>query len=415
MKASAGSRYSSKSRNWRLPTTQRSPERRRVPQLGQDAQFVEAAVDLLALEDVRLPAAADEAGRRVLGDIPGILGVQIPEHLNRLEQLLAGRRGPELEGVEEPRRVPADVRVTVADQRQVVEILGARELRRFLHAGEERFPRHQLLDLGERVDRLGLGLDQRLADGRVEPHLLIDRLAALLEGVEVPALRLLELPADRPLVHLQHLVGERRRRVQDHRHQRRVPPFVAEIPEVRGVRVGPFAGGLREPVLVDPQRPVAGDAEITKDGEPPDTLEDVGGIGCPAGLSQPAEVRQPGVGIRGQQFIQSDALPGTEVDGQCPVCLAAGPMSHGRSQAVEHGEGRGQDASPPQLVQKGLDQREATIRAACQRDQPSRTSHGVPADRTSSTRTRRATRPDAPLRVSSRAAYPASHSGPTPT
>ena len=41
------------------------------------------------------------------------------------------------------------------------------------------------------------------------------------------------------------------------------PPFVAEIPEVRGVRVGPFAGGLREPVLVDPPRPVAGDAEIT--------------------------------------------------------------------------------------------------------------------------------------------------------
>ena len=107
--------------------------------------------------------------------------------MNRLEQLLAGRRGPELEGVEEPRRVPADVGVTVADQRQVVEILGARELRGFLHAGEERFPRHQLFDPGERVDSLGLGLDQHLTDGRVEPHLFIDRLAALLEGVEVPA------------------------------------------------------------------------------------------------------------------------------------------------------------------------------------------------------------------------------------
>ena len=105
-----------------------------------------------------LPAAADEAGRRVLGHIPGVLGVQIPEHLNRLEQLLACRCGPELEGVEEPRRVSADVGVTVADQRQVVEIFGARELRRFLHAGEERSPRHQLLDLGERIDRLGLGL-----------------------------------------------------------------------------------------------------------------------------------------------------------------------------------------------------------------------------------------------------------------
>ena len=167
---------------------------------------------------------------------------------------------------------------------QMIEILGARELRHFLHAGEERIPRHQLLDLGKRVDRLGLGLNQRLADGRLEPHLFIDRLAALLEGVEMPALRLLELTTYRPLVHLQHLIGERRRRVQDHRHQRRMPPFVAEIPKVRGVRVGPFAGRLREPILVDPQHAVARDAEIAKDGEPPDTLEDVGGIECPTGL-----------------------------------------------------------------------------------------------------------------------------------
>ncbi len=237
---------------------------------------------------MRLPAAADEAGRRVLGDVPGILGVQIPEHLNRLEQLLAGRCGPELEGGEELRRVPADVGVTVADQGQVVEILGARELRRFLHAGEERFPRHQLLDLGERVDRLGPGLDQRLADGRVEPHLLVDRLAVLLEGVEVPALGLLELPADRPLVHLQHLVGERRHRVQDHRHQRRVPPFVAEIPEVRGIVCGPFAGRLREPVLVDPPRPVAGDAEMRRTASRPIPLRMLAGLGAPpACLNQP--------------------------------------------------------------------------------------------------------------------------------
>ena len=41
------------------------------------------------------------------------------------------------------------------------------------------------------------------------------------------------------------------------------------LSEVRSVRVGPFAGSLREPVLMDPQRPVAGDAQIAKVGEPP--------------------------------------------------------------------------------------------------------------------------------------------------
>ena len=52
-----------------------------------------------------------------------------------------------------------------------------------------------------------------------------------------------------------------------------------------------------------------GDAELAKEGEPLDALEDVGGIGCPAGLPQPAEVRQPGVGTWGQQLIQPDPLP----------------------------------------------------------------------------------------------------------
>ena len=47
-------------------------------------------------------------------------------------------------------------------------------------------------------------------------------------------------------------------------------------------------------------------------------------------------------------------------------------MAYGRGQAVQHGRGRGQDVPLPQLVQEGSDQREATIRAACQRDQPSR-------------------------------------------
>ena len=81
-------------------------------------------------------------------------------------------------------------------------------------------------------------------------------------------------------------------------------------------------------------------------------LRMLAGFGRPAGLPQPAEVRQPGVGIGGQQFIQPDPLPGTEVDGQRPVRLATGPMSHGRSQTVKHGEGRGQDASPPKFLQQ---------------------------------------------------------------
>ena len=113
-----------------------------------------------------------------------------------------------------------------------------------------------------------------------------------------------------------------------------------------------------------------GNAERAKDGEPPNTLEDVGGIGCPTGLSQPAQMRQSGVGIRGQQFIQPVTLLGTEINGQCPVCLATGPMPHGRSQAVEHRQGWCQNAPPPKFLQKRPDQRESAIRATREREQP---------------------------------------------
>ena len=112
----------------------------------------------------------------------------------------------------------------------------------------------------------------------------------------MPAFRFLELPSDRPLVHLQRLVGKRGHRIEDHGHQRRVPAFLAELPEMRDVRVGPFASRLQEPVLVDSPRPFVGDAELAQEGEPLDGLEDVARIGRSAGLAEPPKMRLPGVG-----------------------------------------------------------------------------------------------------------------------
>jgi hypothetical protein len=97
-----------------------------VTQLRQDAQLIEAAVDFLALEDERLPAVAVEAGRCIFGYGSDVLGIQLPQHVNRLEQLFAGWCSPELKGVEKFRRVPPDVRVTVADQGQIVARLDTR-------------------------------------------------------------------------------------------------------------------------------------------------------------------------------------------------------------------------------------------------------------------------------------------------
>jgi hypothetical protein len=100
---------------------------------------------------------------------------------------------------------------------------------------------------------------------------------------------------------------------------------------------------------------------FAKHGEPLDAFEDIGGIGCSTGLAQPAKMRQPGVGIRGQQFIQPGVLLRAKIGGQRPVCLATSPMAYRGGQTVEHGQGRGQNAPLSQFPQKRSDQHEAAI------------------------------------------------------
>jgi hypothetical protein len=63
------------------------------------------------------------------------------------------------------------------------------------------------------VSAIGFGcmvlrLDQRLADKRVQPHLVIDRFTLLLETDEVFAFGLVKKLAEKAFMHPQRLVGQ---------------------------------------------------------------------------------------------------------------------------------------------------------------------------------------------------------------
>src|ERR1700730_8843369 len=101
----------------------------------------------------------------------------------------------------------------------MIKFFGACKLCRFNNAGLERLPSHELLDLGKRINRALLCLDQRLTNKRVESHLVIDCFALLLETGEVFTLGLVKKLAEKAFMHLQRLVDEYRGRVEDSGNQ----------------------------------------------------------------------------------------------------------------------------------------------------------------------------------------------------
>src|SRR5260221_11943604 len=105
----------------------------------------------------------------------------------------------------------------------MIKFFGACKLCRFNYAGLERLPSHELLDLGKRINRAVLCLDQRLTDKRVESHLVIDCFALLLETGEVVTLGLVKKLAEKAFVHLQRLFDEYRGRVEAGGNLRGVP------------------------------------------------------------------------------------------------------------------------------------------------------------------------------------------------
>ena len=152
---------------------------------------------------------------------------------------------------EERGRVPANLAVAVADPVQVVEVFRLGELLRLGHAPRERLPRDDRLDGLEGIAAGLLGFEQGVADPVEQAHLLVDRLARLLELLFVMAPGAVEQRADDAVVEIDDLIDHGRPGFEHHGNQRGVASRGLEFAHVLGGHLTAFACQLQEPVLVD--------------------------------------------------------------------------------------------------------------------------------------------------------------------
>jgi hypothetical protein len=104
------------------------------------------------------------------------------QRLDGGEEPARGRSRSKLEGLDQFRAVPPELGIVLIDKRKGAEAFIAGKLRGLLHAGRKAFPRDNRFDGRERIAAMLAGVDQRRANLRVEPDLVVDGLALLREG-----------------------------------------------------------------------------------------------------------------------------------------------------------------------------------------------------------------------------------------
>lgn len=134
------------------------------------------------------------------GDFAKIVAPHPPQRVDRFDDVVGGRRRPELQHIEERLGVAVQPGVTVGDVDEEIEGLRLGELLGFAHAGGERVPRHDRLDRRERILAAASGFEQRFTDPAVETHLVVDRPARSVELFFVLVLRRREDRANDPIV-----------------------------------------------------------------------------------------------------------------------------------------------------------------------------------------------------------------------
>jgi hypothetical protein len=134
---------------------------------------------------------------------------------------------------------------------QVIEVARLGELRGLRHAARERFPGDHGLDGLKRITTGLSGLEERVPDPIEQAHLLVDRLAGLLEVLFVMAPRAIEQRADDAVVEINGLIDHGRSGFKDDRHQCGVPTRGLQFPHVLGGHLSTLAGELQEAVLMD--------------------------------------------------------------------------------------------------------------------------------------------------------------------
>ena len=280
----------------------------RVLHLRQGTQFVVTPVNAGVGHDQFLPARLDEVGRRVRRHLAGIVAVHAAQYLDGVEHVLGGGRGPQLEHVEEFRRVAAQRGVALADAVQEIEILGLCEFLRLGDALGKGIPGHDGLDGSERIAASLLGLDQRLADAAEQPHLGVDRLAGRLELLLMLVLGGVEQLAQDAVVQVNDFVGDGGHTLDGKRDQGRVAARRLELGQVGGRHLAALAGNLEQPVLVNRPLDAGRQVERLPRLEAFDVFQHVPRVRFDGRLAQPGQPGRFAVVPALEQIVEAAAM-----------------------------------------------------------------------------------------------------------
>ncbi len=204
----------------------------------------------------------------------------------------------------------------------------------------ELVPGNHRLNGGIGIATAFLGFQQSLADLRVQAHLVVDRLALLLELLLMLVLRAAEQLDQDTVVQIDQLINHRRGALQHHGGQGRVASLRLELAEVFGRHLPTLAGQLEQAVLVDVSAQAFGQVHQLKCLQPLDVFEHVAGVRFQRCLSQPGQPGDAAAGLELQQLVQLGPMRVREWFDQGAVDSAIGPRNGLRTSSINYAQRR---------------------------------------------------------------------------
>ncbi|SRY60832.1 Uncharacterised protein [Escherichia coli] len=257
---------------------------------------------------------------------------------------MRGRRGAQFQHLQQGRRVTAQGGEVLADQVQVVEAFRPGQQLGLADALGELVPGNHRLDGGIGVAAAFLRFQQRLADPGVQAHLVVDRLALLLELLLMLVLRAAEQLDQDAVMQIDQLIDHGRGALQHHGGQGRVAALRLELTEVFGRHLPTLAGQLEQAVLVDVPAQAFWQVHQLKCLQPLDVFQHVPRVGFQRCLAQPGQPGDAAAGLELQQLVQLGPMRVREWFDQGAVDPPIGSRNGFRAGPVNHAQRR-QDAS----------------------------------------------------------------------
>jgi hypothetical protein len=210
------------------------------------------------------------------------------------------------------------------DQRQMVERFRLGQLGRFGHTLFELIPRQHCFDGGVRIAARFLRRDQRPANARIQPHLVVKRLALFLELLLMLVLGGAEKFDHNPVVQIDQLIDDGGHALDHQRYQGRVTSLVLEIAKIARCHLRAFPCHLQQSVLVDLAADPVRQSERLEYLQALNVCPHVAGIWPQWRLTQPHQPATIEIRRHIEQVVQSAQMARLQRLYQCPVNAPVG-------------------------------------------------------------------------------------------